>query len=413
MSGSQRNPPPTYRVTRLTSRRNLPNVPTSSQNNTPTPREIVNISESPVEQPINNGVVEINSEENNNNTGEPGIDGDGTTSRPNPNPNSNTNPTTDTVIPEPLTEAKISELLFEYKKTNTKVIKGLHHLEFLQECRNKRKTPAGLQLKFDLNAVDQDNGLKGRILGILITAEMEIMEELVQHYDTLNQSLSKRLKEIQTTLSQLEKDKPTITNTYEDSKREGEILKYKLKSRREDKIRRYLDFDDRIKAMEQNDDKAKRYNNRQVSQPNTHTNYNNRPTIDMLPPSNHRNPPPTTPLGFRDLPPTSPRRQAYRPPLPLYHHQQRSPPQYNRYRYRSPPPPPMPRNIFNPSSSGFNYNHPQYHPNQYPLGNRPMVPEIERQLGDLVKGMSNFVTQIQVLSESFRQPDYRTGRGPY
>ena len=83
-------------------------------------------------------------------------------------PTTKNNPDSNAAIPVNLTREEIDELLFEYKKRNTKITKTVHHQEFLEECREKRIMMKGLQLKLTLNVMDQDRGLEVRIQGILI-----------------------------------------------------------------------------------------------------------------------------------------------------------------------------------------------------------------------------------------------------
>jgi len=72
-------------------------------------------------------------------------------------------------------------MLFTYKKETTKLTKCRHHAEFLEEASKTRKVPKGL------NSVEQTKGLEGRITGILLAAELEILAKLKEHYDELHQ----------------------------------------------------------------------------------------------------------------------------------------------------------------------------------------------------------------------------------
>lgn len=56
------------------------------------------------------------------------------------------------------------------------------------EPRKDRKVPRDLQLKLELNVVDQDTPLLGRIR--LIQAKLDILEEIIELYEELNQKLT-------------------------------------------------------------------------------------------------------------------------------------------------------------------------------------------------------------------------------
>ena len=88
-----------------------------------------------------------------------------------------------TILPSSLTKEEAEKLLFEYKKDSTKLTKCTHHYEFLSQCRKDHKVPRGLQLKLELNIVDQDPSLLRRIKGILTQAELEILEETINNYE--------------------------------------------------------------------------------------------------------------------------------------------------------------------------------------------------------------------------------------
>ena len=70
---------------------------------------------------------------------------------------------------------KIDSLLYK------KFTKTVHHLEFLKECRKERRVPKRLQLRLKLNVVNQTKELEAKIQGILIQAELEVMNEIMKH----------------------------------------------------------------------------------------------------------------------------------------------------------------------------------------------------------------------------------------
>ena len=122
-------------------------------------------------------------------------------------PTNENNPDSNAAIP---TREEINELLFEYKKCNTKITKTVHHQEFLEECQEKQIMMKGLQLKLTLNVMDQDRALEVRIQGILIKAELEILEEIINHYEELGRKVSGKLLELKTTVLCAEKISPNV-----------------------------------------------------------------------------------------------------------------------------------------------------------------------------------------------------------
>lgn len=315
------------------------------------------------------------------------------------------NPDNETVIPvEPLTRERIETLLYQYKKNNTKLTKSIHHCEFLQDCLKQRRVPKGLKLQLTLNAVDQDKGLEGRIAGILIQAELEILEELISHYEELNEKLTKSQEETQTILAEVEKDEPLIKDAYTSSDNEVENLKRKLKFRREDKMRLNPNVDERIKRLEE-DVNTKRGPTRTMRQP-VRESYPTRQTD--YPQPLFRSPPRRT---YRNISPDPPSRMMYNT-RPLERTQNNFPEPSTRMRYNVQPP-----------ERAQNYppfQPPRRDPNDYHPGNRPIPPHIpydrnpiENQLGVIVRGLTSFLTQLQVLSQSYHPPGYPFERQRY
>ena len=105
--------------------------------------------------------------------------------------------------------------------------------------------PKGLQLKFTLNAINQDRGLEARIQGILMQAKIEILEDIINHYEELSRNILQKLIELKTTILSMEEIVPNA-KIIGDSKKETKILEDKLKSRRDDKLKNYESRDDRI-----------------------------------------------------------------------------------------------------------------------------------------------------------------------
>ena len=180
-------------------------APATPNNQPPTPGNNLTTSKDNVTTPGNNSTTSGNSattqtSENNhpseaNDISDPptettyGNDGDGSTSD---QPDIN-NPTINTAIPINLTKEGVHKMLFEYNKYHTKITKCIHHQEFLETCRAGHKMPKGLQLKFTLNAVNQDRGLEARIQGILMQAKIEILEDIINHYKELSRNILQKL----------------------------------------------------------------------------------------------------------------------------------------------------------------------------------------------------------------------------
>ena len=55
--------------------------------------------------------------------------------------------------------------------------------------------------------MDGDKGLDGRIQGILFTAELEILAELISHYEELTQKLQRNIEETKASLNDFKETK--------------------------------------------------------------------------------------------------------------------------------------------------------------------------------------------------------------
>ena len=88
--------------------------------------------------------------------------------------------------------------------------------------------------------------------------------------------------------------------------------------------------------------------------------------------------------------------------------------------------PPPPRQQFNApfrNPPGLMDNNPNFPSRPYPNYQRqnnswhgqqtPHTLNLERQLGDIVRGLNNFIIQIQALSQPFHQPNFRMQRPQY
>ena len=152
-----------------------------------------------------------------------------------------------------LSDKEIDQLLLEYKKDSTKLAKSVHHTQFLSECQKDRKIPKGLQLRVNLNVMDGDKSLMGRIQGIVFTAEMEILAKLINHYQELTNKLQKSIEKTKTSLDHFKDTNEAIRGTYYDCKRELNLLEDKLTNHRYNKRRGLENFDDRINRIAEGD----------------------------------------------------------------------------------------------------------------------------------------------------------------
>ena len=87
--------------------------------------------------------------------------------------------------------------------------------------------------------------------GILIQAELEVMNENIDHYETLNQELAHSINEIKQTLLPVEQENSLISTTYSESQKETQILKEKLENRRGTKKNNIPNMHDRIKRIQE------------------------------------------------------------------------------------------------------------------------------------------------------------------
>ena len=84
------------------------------------------------------------------------------------------------------------------------------------------------------------------IIGILLQGEIEIVEELTDHYQELTDKLQNQAAEIQDTLKSFEEHNNQIKETYQDSKKETE---QKLRTGRDNTIKRIRNHEERIEQL--------------------------------------------------------------------------------------------------------------------------------------------------------------------
>ena len=335
----------------------------------------------PQSQPIESNVSNLGEQATNART-----DGAGlvpASSGAEPNPTTNTNPTTTAAIPgvePPKDQTEVETMLFTYKKETTKLTKCKHHAEFLEEASKTRVIPKGLQLKFKLNAVEQTRGLEARITGILLAAELEIVEELREHYKELSENITQKLQQIEQTLSPLANDNRLVKDTFDASKSENQILEQKLKTRREKKKANDTpSTDKRIRDVEEGKSQGNATRDNSNGQPRgTRRNYANRQ--EREPRTNYRQ---------RDPQHTS---------------------QWSRQTQNQPDPR---ERQYTQSQNNQPRNYHTVYPNWMAQNNRQQpnqLERIERELGDIVNNLRNF---IQIASRSFPPQNYQYMRQPF
>ena len=318
------------------------------------------------------------------------------------NANPNTDPVTESAIPA-LSNEEIEKLLWEYKRDSTKLTKSTHHLQFLSECHKERKIPKGLQLRMNLNVMDGDKELKGRIQGILFTAELEILTELIAHYEDLTRKLQGDIDKTKASLDHFKDTNQTIKETFADSKRELNLLEDKLTNRRYNKKRTLTNFEDRIThiAEERPLNDRERDRQRQTTWNDEHVPIRQRDEASW----NHNH----GPIYQRD------QARLNHEYGPMYQQNQT----YRNYDRRSPGPennpstiPPLMRRLTPPRLRQppawrppvVHQRHPDmeyYYRNQTQSNNT-----VGNQLGDFAKNLNLLINQFQSLSTLLLQPSY-------
>jgi len=156
----------------------------------------------------------------------------------------------------------------------------------MKECVDTQKVP---EVKLTLNVMDSDQSLYGKIKGILMQAELEILDEFRLHYGELVPKISENINGIKEKLSPLQEDN-TVKETFEQCQIENTKLEQKLKTRRDKKKKNIPTLTDRIKAIDQGEVEEKR---RQHRPPNHGANSSNQYRDDKFsnPPRRGRNQP--------------------------------------------------------------------------------------------------------------------------
>ena len=210
---------------------------------------------------------------------------------------------------------------------------------------------------------------------------MEILDELKQHYTDLSANITGKLKQIEDELSPLAKDNQLIKDSFESSKSENQLLESKLKTRRDKKKMNVPSNDQRIKNVEMGNSEGNPVRNNKGPTRDRQRQFTNRQ--EGNPQQTHRH---------RDQQRTS---------------QQYQQPQYRPYTRDR-------RSILPQGNQSLNYSQTNP-PNLMEINTRPLPTTnyfegIERELGDIVGSLRNFV---QTISRSFPQQNYQYVRQPF
>ena len=112
----------------------------------------------------------------------------------------------------------------KYKKTVCNLAKVNSHLSFVYSCKNKDKTPKGLQVHVQCNALLADmSNVKDKFNCTKVSAESEFTQALEDHYKTTKEILEQELSELNRTITQ------TVLTVRHEVKREHDEMMAKTK----------------------------------------------------------------------------------------------------------------------------------------------------------------------------------------
>lgn len=160
----------------------------------------------------------------------------------------NNNPSTMDVIPETQDQDESidfmelhttdtnNKLLESYRINESKAVKVEHHIQFLKQSRKEYKIPKGLQINNQYHVIDENQDFRAHINEIRYNAEMEIVNAILEHYETLYNTLCKKSRALTKKLAELTNDTPDLTNKKEKIDKPIKELKTKLQDKRKKKI---------------------------------------------------------------------------------------------------------------------------------------------------------------------------------
>ena len=111
------------------------------------------------------------------------------------NQNSNSNPSNSEVIPTSsedypeLQKMNANQLLEAYRVNQSKCFKVEHHIHFLEQSLKQCKIPKGLQINKEYQVIDESEDFKASIREIIMNAEIETVQAIIDHYKELFSNL--------------------------------------------------------------------------------------------------------------------------------------------------------------------------------------------------------------------------------
>ena len=198
--------------------------------------------------------------------------------------NPNHNPSTTDVIPDQQVETdevmmtettfpdidKMNEeqLLTNYKVNQSKLIKVDHHLKFLRQSLQENKIPKGLQINKTYQVMEETEDFKAEIRSIHMLAEMDIVNQIIEHYDTIYRQLCQKSA---CYIKALEKQpSPTISNKVQQIDKPITDMKEKLSQKRNNKLTKldtHIQRGDRYIKKEKPTKQRLNYQRRNTDQP--------------------------------------------------------------------------------------------------------------------------------------------------
>ena len=183
------------------------------------------------------------------------------------------NPSNTDVIPESLpmeTEAypELSNMsnvqLLETHRVNlSKITKLEHHIEFLNLSLKQCKIPKGLQINKEYQVIDETEDFKLAIREILMSAEIETVQTIIEHYKEIHSNLCHKAKATVKRIEQLVPKNPDLETKVENTNKSTQAMKEKLTQKRAKKLN---DIETHVMRTEKFASKKK--------EPRTHQNLN-------------------------------------------------------------------------------------------------------------------------------------------
>ena len=119
-----------------------------------------------------------------------------------PNPNPNPNPAANNY--SEIQRVSNDELLETYRINKSKLHKIEHHLKFLKESLDRCKIPKGLQIVKEYRVIDETEDFKANIRTILMNAEIETTQAIIDHYEELYETINSKSEQLLNRIKELE-----------------------------------------------------------------------------------------------------------------------------------------------------------------------------------------------------------------